>query len=160
MLTNPISRLQSTPSSATKPKPSDTSRITKFTKKLSEDDKRKQFAKEKKATASPAPSPSSSSSKSRKSKNAAPAAAASPSTAADAKPVVAKKRVQLLMSVPRGQNINQTTKSNLISQFLAKTAGSTSSDSSRNKSNNPEPMEVDPPAVVSGGDEVVIVLDD
>uniref|UniRef100_A0A182MFR2 Chromatin assembly factor 1 subunit p150 C-terminal domain-containing protein n=1 Tax=Anopheles culicifacies TaxID=139723 RepID=A0A182MFR2_9DIPT len=31
-----------------------------------------------------------------------------------------KKRVPLLMSVPRGQNINQTTKNSLISQFLSK----------------------------------------
>uniref|UniRef100_A0A182PR41 Chromatin assembly factor 1 subunit A dimerization domain-containing protein n=1 Tax=Anopheles epiroticus TaxID=199890 RepID=A0A182PR41_9DIPT len=31
-----------------------------------------------------------------------------------------KKRVQLLMSVPRGQNINQSTKNNLISQFLSR----------------------------------------
>lgn len=31
-----------------------------------------------------------------------------------------KKRVKLLMSVPRGQNINQSTKNNLISQFLCR----------------------------------------
>uniref|UniRef100_A0A182R534 Chromatin assembly factor 1 subunit p150 C-terminal domain-containing protein n=1 Tax=Anopheles funestus TaxID=62324 RepID=A0A182R534_ANOFN len=31
-----------------------------------------------------------------------------------------KKRVPLLMSVPRGQNINQTTKNSLISQFLSR----------------------------------------
>uniref|UniRef100_A0A182QTZ9 Chromatin assembly factor 1 subunit p150 C-terminal domain-containing protein n=1 Tax=Anopheles farauti TaxID=69004 RepID=A0A182QTZ9_9DIPT len=36
-----------------------------------------------------------------------------------------KKRVQLLMSVPRGQAINQSTKNSLISQFLSK-AGSKS----------------------------------
>ncbi|EAT35088.1 AAEL012725-PA [Aedes aegypti] len=148
-------RLQSTPSSATKSKPPTTpaSSITKFTKKLSEDDKRKQFAKGRKSsTASP-------SSASKKSATTAKLPVAAPSPSSDAKPAV-KKRVQLLMSVPRGQSINQTTKSNLISQFLAKG----SSDS--NKKHTSEAMEVDPPVASGnhGGQAAepgeVIVLDE
>ncbi|KXJ69338.1 hypothetical protein RP20_CCG027641 [Aedes albopictus] len=164
-------RLQSTPSSASKSKPpaAPAASITKFTKKLSEDDKRKQFAKARKSSAA---SPGSVSKK--PANTAASPVVASPSSA-ETKPATAKKRVSLLMSVPRGQTINQTTKSNLISQFLAKTGntgGSSSSETSdsstkKKKSNASEAMEVDPP-VANGNHggratepgEEVIVLDD
>ncbi|XP_062560898.1 chromatin assembly factor 1 subunit A [Armigeres subalbatus] len=149
---------QSTPSSASKSKTpaAPASNITKFTKKLSEDDKRKQFAAKgrKSATASP-------NNGSRKSAAVSSPVVASPSS--DAKPAT-KKRVQLLMSVPRGQSINQTTKSNLISQFLAKGGTTTSSD--KGSAKVPESMEVDPPVANGnhGGQATepgeVIVLDD
>ncbi|XP_053693319.1 chromatin assembly factor 1 subunit A [Sabethes cyaneus] len=160
-------RLHPTPtSSAAKPKTPAAS-ITKFTKKLSDDDKRKQFGKIRKsgssaaaAAAAAASSSSSPTSKtpvgavatgSNRSKKTSKAATSSPGGAAVVKQVAQqpKKRVQLLMSVPKGQTINESLKNNLISQFLAKGGSS--------KSKPSEPMEVDPP---TGNGEEVIVLDD
>ncbi|XP_058451238.1 chromatin assembly factor 1 subunit A [Malaya genurostris] len=165
-----------TPNSATKSKATSGSSVAKFTKKLSDDDKQKQFAKAKKSGHSPKssskPGPKSSTSSAKKTK-ASSAVGSSPSTTTktsastnttssstngvpDNKPP--KKRVQLLMSVPKGQTINESVKNNLISQFLAKG----SSNSSRSKP--AEPMEVDPPINGGGGRqhecETIIVLDD
>ncbi|XP_055548398.1 chromatin assembly factor 1 subunit A-A [Wyeomyia smithii] len=156
------------PTSVTKPKTPAAS-ITKFTKKLSDDDKRKQFGKNRK---SGEPSTTSSSNNSPRTKpvvaatksnsKASPKVATNSPTAAKGiakangkSPVAAavqqpKKRIQLLMSVPKGQPINESLKNNLISQFLGKGGGS--------KRKPVEPMEVDPPS--SNGADEVIVLDD
>lgn len=166
-------RLQSAASSATKQKTPAAS-ITKFTKKLSEDDKRKQFAKQKKADPPSASSSSTSASNRRKSAGAgkkstsaskttpastsSPAAAASSSSVAPEGKPAQKKRVPLLMSGPRGQNLHQATKNNLISQFLAKGDSSSKKKSDSSSRVGQEAMEVDPPNS-QGGDEV-IVLDD
>ncbi|XP_058824804.1 chromatin assembly factor 1 subunit A [Topomyia yanbarensis] len=164
-------RLQPPTNSAVKSKLAPASSIAKFTKKLSADDKQKQFAKAKKSdtpvkqSVPPAKSSSSSSIKRASSSSKAIAASATATSTAktssstngtaEAKPQQ-KKRVQLLMSVPKGQTINESLKSNLISQFLAKGSNSAS------RSKPAEPMEVDPPNNGEGQSKTdeVIVLDD
>ncbi|XP_039430538.1 chromatin assembly factor 1 subunit A [Culex pipiens pallens] len=145
-------RQSSTPSSSSKAKPAAGAAITKFTKKLSEDEKRKQFAKERKksitngaeATTTPNQKPKAKPSSSTKK---TPTAAASSSTDSQQQP---KKRVQLLMSVPRGQSIPQATKNNLISQFLAKKPADAGSSSTSGSNKGLERMDVDE----------IVVLDD
>lgn len=94
-----------TPIKPAKAKPN-TFSIAKFTKVLSEEDKKKQF--------------------SNVTTDKAVILTASPSTAVKtAVPPTAKKRVNLLMSVPRGQMIPTPEKNALISKFLQSTSNST-----------------------------------
>lgn len=93
------------PSSATKTPKSKLGNIAKFTKILSDDDKKKNFS-------IPLQEPSASENASPK-----PKPEVKPKADAEAKPV--KKRVSLLMSVPRGQEIPAQTKNSLISQYLS-----------------------------------------
>lgn len=88
------------PASAKTPK-SKLGNIEKFTKVLSDDDKKKNFSIVQ-DTPMEAPSPT-----------------PKPKTAAEPSPKPAKKRVKLLMSVPRGQEIPVQTKNSLISQYLS-----------------------------------------
>ncbi|XP_055606244.1 chromatin assembly factor 1 subunit A-like isoform X1 [Uranotaenia lowii] len=171
-----------------------TTNITKFTKKLSDEDKRKQLTKIEPSCKSTNSTGEVSTSSKKTLKSAATQAkaataakkeeASSSSSSSTTKPGE-KKRVQLLMSVPRGQQINQTTKNSLISKFLAKgqqpskngdnvvsssddssipsSSSSTSSDSVKAKKRESnrvvgksvEAMEVDSP-----GDSDVILIDD
>ncbi|EDS42701.1 chromatin assembly factor-1 p180 subunit [Culex quinquefasciatus] len=146
-------RQSSTPSSSSKAKPAAGAAITKFTKKLSEDEKRKQFAKERKksitngAEAITTPNQKPKAKPSSSTKKTPTASAASSSTDSQQQP---KKRVQLLMSVPRGQSIPQATKNNLISQFLAKKPADAGSSSTSGSNNGLERMDVDE----------IVVLDD
>lgn len=81
--------------------------ITKFTKVLSKDDIKKQFnspsTSKTQKSSSPAPSTS------------VPTAATTPKSGSQNK---TKKRVPLLMSVPRGQAISEKAKNSLIDKFL------------------------------------------
>lgn len=92
--------------------------IAKFTKVLTDDDKRKSFSipiQEPTETLASLPKPS-----------------------AEPPPKSAKKRVQLLMSVPRGQEIPVQTKNSLISQYLS------SANSNKKAANNDdEPICID-----------------
>ncbi|XP_055642384.1 chromatin assembly factor 1 subunit A [Toxorhynchites rutilus septentrionalis] len=156
-----------TTGSASKPPKTPAANIAKFTKKLSEDDKRKQLTDNKKNGVPAKASPSSSSKKSAKTPKRKSTASASRTTVVSNSSTSSittikpseekqqppqKKRVALLMSVPRGQQINQTHKNSLISKFLSKPAD----DGDKQKRTKPEAMEVDPP----NGREDVIVLDD
>uniref|UniRef100_A0A1Q3EWD0 Putative chromatin assembly factor 1 subunit a n=1 Tax=Culex tarsalis TaxID=7177 RepID=A0A1Q3EWD0_CULTA len=145
----------STPSSSSKAKPAAGTAITKFTKKLSEDEKRKQFAKERKKSVGG--EATTNHNKTSETKPSTSAKKQTPTASPAANSTEPKKRVQLLMSVPRGQAIPQTTKNNLISQFLAKKPAAAvtepedaGSSSSSNKSTGQERMDVDE----------VVVLDD
>lgn len=146
-------RQLSTPSSSSKAKPVAGAAITKFTKKLSEDEKRKQFAKERKksitngAEATTTPNQKPKAKPSSSTKMTPTVSAANSSTDSQQQP---KKRVQLLMSVPRGQSIPQATKNNLISQFLAKKPADAGSSSTSGSNKGLERMDVDE----------IVVLDD
>ncbi|XP_037040689.1 chromatin assembly factor 1 subunit A [Bradysia coprophila] len=101
------------PSSAKTPK-SKLGNIEKFTKVLSDDDKKKNFS----IVQEDVPS-------------------AKPKTDAEPSPKPAKKRVKLLMSVPRGQEIPVQTKNSLISQYLSST------NASKKSTNAEEPICID-----------------
>lgn len=104
------------PSTAKTPK-SKLGNIEKFTKVLSDDDKKKNFSfpiQEPAETASPIPKP-----------NAEPS------------PKPTKKRVKLLMSVPRGQEIPVQTKNSLISQYLS------GANSNKKSTDKDEPIFID-----------------
>lgn len=96
------------PTSAKTPK-SKLGNIAKFTKVLSDDDKKKNFSIPIQESLAEVPSP---------------------------KPIV-KKRVNLLMSVPRGQEIPVQTKNSLISQYLS------NAKSNKKPTENDEPICID-----------------
>lgn len=105
------------PPTAAKTPKSKLGNIAKFTKVLSEDEKKKNFS-------IPIQEPPES-------------ASLKPKVVAEPSPKPVKKRVNLLMSVPRGQEINVQAKNSLISQYLS------NAKSNKNSTNDDEPICID-----------------
>lgn len=117
--------------------------ISNFTKVLTEDDKKKQFKTASAKKTKPIEMPSSTLAKLSPSKTASVSASKitqSSASASGSGAGVVKKRVNLLMSVPRGQTIPTIAKNALISNFLKNTPQSTSDPKSTPPTSETKPV--------------------